>query len=459
MLAMINVAAIGSVKNWPTTAEYGFASIFFLLLATLVFFIPTSLVSAELATAWPKIGGVFVWVKEAFGHRTGFLSIWLLWVENVIWYPTSLSFIAATLAFVFNPELASNRLYILCVSLAIFWTVTLVNMRGMRTSGWISSVGVIAGAFIPGLIIIGLGMLWFFSDRPLQISLDGKSFLPNLSSPKQLVFFTGVMLSLCGMEMSAIHAKDVQNPQRNYPKAILVSVLIILVMSILGILSIAFVLPQKDITLAAGSMQAFENFMDAYNLHFLIPYMGILVFAGAIASLSTWVVGPSRGLLAAAESGDLPPFFRRINSHDMPITLLIVQALVVTILSLMFVLMPTVSAAYWILTVMVAQIYLVMYILMFAAAIKLRYKRPNVFRAYKVPGGNIGIWIISGLGIISSLFALFIGFFPPAQIATGNATFYVGFLVVGMILICLGPSLILVFKKPSWSKPLAHEKR
>ncbi len=77
-LAMINLAAIGSVKNWPVTAEYGFSSIFYLLLATLIFFIPVSLIARRLATGWPMTGGVFVWVKEAFGHRAGFLTIWLL---------------------------------------------------------------------------------------------------------------------------------------------------------------------------------------------------------------------------------------------------------------------------------------------------------------------------------------------------------------------------------------------
>ena len=102
-LVMINLAAIGSIRNWPTIAETGFSSIFFFLLAALVFFLPTALVSAELATGWPKIGGIFVWVREAFGKRLGFLAIWLLWVENVIWYPTILSFIAATVAYTFDP--------------------------------------------------------------------------------------------------------------------------------------------------------------------------------------------------------------------------------------------------------------------------------------------------------------------------------------------------------------------
>jgi amino acid transporter len=214
---MINLAAIGSVKNWPTIAEYGFSSIFYYLLAALIFFIPTALVSAELATGWPKIGGVFVWVKEAFGHRWGFLAIWLLWIENVIWYPTMLSFIAATVAYIFNPELASNKTYLLLSSLSAFWIMTLINLKGMKISGWISSFGMIFGTFLPAAVIIGLGFLWYFSGSPLQIEFNLDSFVPNLSSPEQLVIFTGILLSFCGMEMSAIHARDVQNPQRNYP--------------------------------------------------------------------------------------------------------------------------------------------------------------------------------------------------------------------------------------------------
>jgi len=456
-LAMINIAAIGSVKNWPTTAVLGFSSLFFFLLATIVFFIPTALVSAELATGWPRIGGVFVWVKEAFGHRLGFLAVWLLWIENVIWYPTMLAFISGALAYIISPELVNNKLYYFCIMVAVFWISTLLNFRGMKTSGLISSIGVIAGTFIPGAIIIGLGLGWYFSSEPLQISMSWSTLVPDMASPEQLVLFTGVMLSLCGMEMSAIHAKDVENPQKDYPKAIWISALIILVMTILGVLSVAFVVPEKEISLAAGALQAITLFLNSYHLEYLTSILAVLIIVGAIASLSTWIIGPSRGLLAAAQTGDLPPFFRKLNEHTMPVALLLTQACIVSFLSLLFVFMPTVNAAYWILTVLVAQVYLVMYLLMFAAAIKLRYKRPNVLRSYRVPGGNLGMWIISSLGILSSLFAFIIGFFPPEQITTGNTFFYVAFLVIALIVICLAPSFILCFQKNSWLKRLPHE--
>lgn len=458
-LAMINVAAVSSVRNLPTIAEYGFASLFYFALAAILFFIPVSMVAAELSTGWPKTGGVFVWVKEAFGHRTGFLAVWLLWAENLVYYPALISFIAGTVAYIFDPALSHNTLYVLGFIVILFWATTLANLLGMRASGWISTFGVIAGTIIPGGLIILLGLLWYFMGNPMQISFTLDSLIPSLHSPGELVFFSGVLVSLCGLEMSAVHARDVENPQKNYPKAILLSVILILGLYILGVLAIAAVVPQKEISLVAGSLQAFSVFVNSYGLNWLTPIIAILLAFGAFGTLSTWIAGPSKGLLAAAQNGDLPPLFRKLNHHGMPVALLIGQAIIVTLFSAVFIFMPTVSSAYWILNATLAQLYLIMYVLMFAAAIKLRYKYPHVKRAYKIPGGIAGMWIVGGLGLIGSLATFFIGFFPPAQIATGNTFLYVSFLVLSIILACIAPSVILLFKKRDWEKPLSHEKQ
>jgi len=450
LLTMINVATIGSVKNWPVTAEYGLASVFFFILATLLFFIPTSLVSAELATGWPKTGGVFAWVKEAFGHKTGFLAAWLLWMQNIVWYPTALSFIAATIAYIFNPELAKNNIYTFFTILVVFWVTTLVNFKGMRTSGWISSLGMILGTFLPGLIIILLGCIWYFSGQPTEIAFTWNNLIPDMSSIGQLVLFTGVLISLAGMEMSAVHARDVENPKRDFPKAILFSALIILGLSIPGVLAIAIVVPQKDISLLAGSLQAIAIFFDKYNLRSFVPLMAFLITLGTVASVSTWTVGPIKGLLAAAQSGDLPPLFRKLNKNSMPVPLLILQAIVVSFLSMIFIFLPNLNEAFWMLVAMVSELYLLMYLLMFAAAIRLRYTHAKVERPYKIPGGNLGMWCIAGLGIISSAFTMVIGILPPDHITVTNRSTYVFIMIGGIILFSLGPSIILLFQKKSW---------
>lgn len=453
-LTMINIAAIGSVKNWPLTAEYGLSSISYLILAALIFLLPLALVTAELATTWPQNGGIFIWVKHAFGHRIGFLVIWLFWMLNVIWYPTLLSFIAVTFVYIFNPALVSSNTFLFHFILITFWVATLLNLMGMKVSGWISTLGAICGTFIPGLLIISLGLIWWLTGRPSQISFHAHNLIPNLSSINQLVFFMGILLSLSGIEMSAIHAKDVQNPKKDYPRSILIAGFIIIGFSILGVLSIASVIPQSQINLVAGSMQAFSFFFDTYHLSWLIPFVSLMMVWGAFGSLSSWIAGTSRGLLAAATDGDLPPYFRAVNKKGMPARLLIIQAVLVSILSLFFIYMPSLNRAFWYLSALLTQLYLIVYLILFAAALKLRYTMPHVPRPYRIPGGKLGMGLCWFVGTCSCLFAIFVGFFPPSQFSEADSWVYALSLLGGAVLCCVTPSIILLFQKPHWKTPL-----
>lgn len=452
MLAMIATAAILSLRNLPLTASYGIGSIFFYAVAGLAFFIPTALVAAELATAWPETGGLYAWVTEAFGPEFGFLATWLEWIMNTVWNPTILAFIAATIAYVINPGLIHNRWFMVSIMMIVFWGSTFVNFLGMRASGLISSVGVITGTLIPGALIILFGVAWLVMGQPSQISFAPEHLIPTLKLDN-LTFFAGVILGLAGIEVAAFHASEAKNPQRDYPKAILLATIIILAIFILGTLSIAIVVPKHDISLVAGIMQAMEVFLKALGLGWATKIFGILLALGAIAMMSTWLVGPSQGLLAAARHGGLPPLLRRVNKNHMPVPVLIVQALIGTFLSALFLFMPNVSTSYWMLTDLTAQLTALIYILMFTAAITLRYKKPDAPRPYRIPGGNAGMWIVGGIGILAALFALFIGFVPPAQLATGSVLFYELFLIIGIVVFSVPPFIFHAFKKPGVDSP------
>ena len=452
ILAMINVAAICSIKNWPLTAQYGFSSLFYYLIAALGFFIPSALVSAELASAFPKQGGVYAWVKEAMGHRMGFLAIWLQWMENMAWYPTTISFIAASLAFGFKPELAQSSIYTFITILVVFWGATFLNFRGMKLSGWFSSTAAILGTVIPGVLIIALGIIWISSKNPIEISVSFDSFVPEFKNLHQVALLAGVILGFAGMEMSAAHAKDVANPRKNFPKAIFLSTVVILVLSILGTLAIAFVIPQDQISLVSGSIEALSYFLKSYQLEYLIPLLSILLGIGALGAVVTWIIGPSRGLLAAAMDGDLPPFMHKTNKFNMPVSTLLVQGGFVTFLSLVFLFMPDISGSFWTLVVLSSLIYNIMYILMFISGIILRYKKPDIERPYKIPGKNLGMWIVSGLGCLVSFAVLIVGFFPPDQLILGNLFYYEMFLILGLGILIGIPFIILLFKKPEWNK-------
>lgn len=424
-LAMINVAAVSSVRNWPTIAECGLACVFFFALAAFCFFIPVSLVSAELATGWPCEGGVFAWVKTALGHRLGFLAIWLLWLENVVYYPALLSFIIGTLSYVFCPEYLQNPLFTASMVVGIFWVITACNLLGMKISSGMSTAGVLLGTFVPAVIIITLAALWYFSSRPLAIDLSWHALIPSLHQMDNWVFFAGVLMALGGLEMSAVHAKDVYNPQKNYPKAIFLSAIVIFGLYVLGVLSIVLVVPSQEMSLVAGSLQAFSVFIGAYGLQHFTPIMALLLAIGALGTLSTWIAGPSKGLLAAAQEGDLPKIFARRNARGMPTYLLLAQGVIVSLLAWLFVWMPSINSGYWILNAMAVQLYLLMYMLLFISAVVLRYTHPQVVRAYRVPFGMIGIWCVSIIGFLGCLATFCLGFIPPTSLSIESVTRYV----------------------------------
>jgi glutamate:GABA antiporter len=450
MLSMINIAAICNIANLPFTSQQGFAAIFYYALATLIFFLPVALISAELATGWPQLGGVYVWVREALGEKAGFVAIWLQWVENVIWYPTALSFAAATFAYAFNPALAQNKFYIMTAVLVIFWVITLINLLGMEISAWISSLCVIVGTFIPAALIIFLGIMWLALGNPSQITFSLNTFFPDISSFQNMSVIAAVLLAFGGLEMSAVHASEVQNPQKNYPRAILLSTIIILVIFCFGSLAISVVIPSSQIELASGAIEAIRTFLQNFNVAWAIPIVALLMTFGSLGTISTWTVGPSKGVMATARHGELPPFLQKKNKRNMPISILLIQASIVTLLSLVFILMPSVSSSYRTLFFLSAQLYLIMYGLMFIAGIVLRYKKPKVKRSFKVPGGNFGMWVVGSIGTIGAIFAIIEGLMPPKTLHGKDIIFFECFLIGGIIIFTIIPVIIHSIRKPSW---------
>jgi glutamate:GABA antiporter len=446
MIALMNVAAICNIKNFPLMAEYGLASLFFLIFCSLVFFIPVSLVAAELASGWPD-RGIYTWVREGLSPRFGFMAIWLQWIANVIWYPTILSFIASTFAYLFLPSLADNQSYVITMILVTFWSATLINLLGMHVSGWISSLTALFGTILPIALIILLGGLWILGGHPVQIDLSWNAFIPNFTSFNELVLLSGFFLGLTGMEMSAVHAREVQHPQSTYPRAIFLSALVIIVLSALGSVVIASIVPIQEIDLTAGSMEAFSALFTAFGMKWAVPIIAGIMTFGALGMMSTWIVGPSRGLLAATEHGDLPPIFHKKNARTMPIAIFVIQAFIVSFLSVLFLMMPSVSASYFILVALASSLNMIMYLLMFLAAIRLRVRHPNVRRTYRVPA----LPLVALLGMTGPLFVLLLDFFPPSQLDTGSFIFYEVVLIGGTILFCLIPLIIYATRKPSWN--------
>jgi len=447
-LVMINVIAVDSLRTLPITAKLGLTLVSYYLVAAFAFFIPVALVAAELATAYPNTGGIYVWVREAFGRRAGFITIWLQWIYNVVWYPTMLAFIAATLAYLFSPELANNKFYLLGTIVSLFWLFTILNCFGMKISSIVSIIGASVGTLLPMIGIIILGLLWIWQGKPLEVGYPS-SWFPDFSSLGNLSLFTAVLFGLLGMEMSAVHAEEVKNPQRDYPRALLYSTIIIFATLVLGSLAIVIVVPEDNLSVVSGLIDAYAIFFNSYHLPWMIFVIAGCIIIGGLSGVSAWIIGPTKGLLVSARDGCIPQSFAKVNKHGAPVFILIIQGLIFTVLSCLFILLDSINAAYWILSDLCAQMALLVYVFMFSAAIKLRYSRPDQPRAYKIPGGNWGMWLVAGTGLICSLITIFIGFVPPTQIPIENVVFFEAFLVGGLLLFVMVPWFLAKRNEPA----------
>lgn len=441
-LAMINVIAIDSLRNLPINAEYGLSIVAFYIIGAICFFIPCMLITAELATNMPQTGGSYIWVRKAFGPRMAFMNTWLQWIYNVVWFPTILSFIAASISYLIAPELANNKTYMLSMIIGMFILATAVNCLGMRMASWISSFGALVGTIIPMAIIIVLGACWLSLGRPSAIDFNLNIMLPKVTHFNDLAFLVVILFSLIGIEMSAVHAGDVKQPAKDFPRALWISGSFIIASMIFSSLAVAVILPKASINIVSGLNQAFDQFLSNFGLGAWMPVAILCIIVGGFAGMAAWVLGPTKALMVAANDGCAPKFFAKANRFGSPINVLITQAIIVVALCSVFLMFDSVSASYWVLSDLTAQLALIYYIILFLTALRCRKVLPKKAGAYRIPGGKVGIGLVCLVGIITCVVTITLGFLPPSDVKITNVALYDWSLGLGVVIFTVAPLVL-----------------
>lgn len=456
-MTIMIVTTIVSLRGLSSQAEFGLTSIFYYIFAAVVFLIPFSLVCAELASTFTQSGGLFRWVSEAFGARWGWAAMYLEWQTVVIWFPSVLMFSSVSLAYIFWPEafdarLASNKLYTIIVLLAVYWFSTFNTFRGLKSANKLSTLGGLFGTIIPAAIIILLGIIYVVMGKPIELPLH-QSFWPDFSQFNTIVLAASIFLFYGGMEMQAVHIQQMKNPASEYPKSVFLAALIIILIFVLATLAIGVVVPEKKINLLQSLLVAYRDLWASVGLPWMGNVMALLITFGVIGQVSVIIAGPSTGILAVGKAGYLPRSLQKTNKAGIQTPILYIQAIFVTLLTFVLVLLPSVQSAYQIMSQMATIIYLIMVILIYGACIWLRHTQPNKRRGFKIPGGAFGIWFVTILGIAGAFLALVLSFVPPSQISTGSPEVYIAILAIGVVIFFALPFVVYANRKKSWRDP------
>lgn len=416
LLVLLVVSAIDSIRNLPAAALFGSSLIFFFIFSAVVFLIPTSLIAAELSAAFPTKGGVYHWMTRAFGDKIGMLAIWLQWINTMVWYPTILSFIAGTAAYLIDPSLAANKYYLITFTLSVFWGLTIMSFFGIETSAKVNSLCGLVGTMIPMLLLILLGIVWLCMGNRPAIHFTWDTLFPSFQSGTNWLSLTAIMAAFLGIELAGVHVNDIKDPQRNFPKAMGYSAFFLVFTMLFGSLVIAAILPPDQINLVAGVMQVFQDFFKVFHMDWATPLLAILIVIGSVGGIINWLISPAKGLLHAAEYGFLPEVFMRKNRFGVAHNILLAQAILVSLFCLLFFLVPNVNAFYWFLTGLSTDLYIFMYVLMFLSAIKLYYSYKDRPASYRIPGKAFGMWTTVLLGLFGCFITLVVSFFPPPNL-------------------------------------------
>jgi amino acid transporter len=445
-LALITVGSVGNLGSAPPLSVLGLASVFLYVLPAVVFLLPITLVAAELASGWP--GGVYNWVENGISPPMGLLAIWCQFAQTIFFYPALLAYVADTLAYVIDPSLAGNGIFTAAVIIVLFWGGVLVSSRGVPFVTGLAAGGTMIGTLIPGAIIVALGAAYLLQGHHSAAPMTDRQLLPPWHGLASIVLIVNSFFTYAGIEENAVHVNDLRNPAREYPRAIFVAMGLVLAVLIFPTLVISWVVPAHQISFTAGVMQAFDRLLTYFGVRSALPVIAIALAAGALAGMLTWLDGPSEGLRRIGrERGFLPPYFQKVSGHGIEIRILTAQGAVITLIALLFAFIPSVSHAYWIFVTMATQVYLIMYVLMFIAAVKLRRAQPDHPRGYRAPA----LSLLCLLGVASSVAAFVIGFIPPAQFGLSNPLVYAVLILAGILAIGIAPPLLMHrLRKPGW---------
>jgi amino acid transporter len=378
----------------------------------------------------------------------GFVAIWCQFAQTTFYFPALLAYVASTLAYVFGPSLAHSGLYTTVVIIVLFWSAVLVSARGVLSTGRLASYGIFIGTLIPGLLLVLLAAIYLLQGNSPAAPLNAHHVLPAWHGLTSIVLIVNSFFLYAGVEVNAVHVDELRDAPRQFPKATLLAVVLILLVFILPTLAISVAVPASHLSFTAGVMQAFKSLLDHFGLSVLTPIIAVGLVVASLSGLLDWLTGPSTGLLdIARERGYLPRYFQELNSNGVQLHILVAQGTVITAIGLLYAVVPAVSRAYWVFAALATEVYLIMYVLMFVAAINLRRRQPEHPRGYRAPA----LLAICVVGTLASTVACVVGLLPPSQLGHITAVPYLLALLAATLLVGLLPPLLLhKLRRSNW---------
>ncbi|MCM6798070.1 APC family permease [Levilactobacillus brevis] len=398
----MSVVVIMVVESVAPAAAIGPSQFFWWFFLLILFFIPYGLISSELGTTYAGDGGLYDWVKQAFGPRWGGRLAWLYWINYPIWMASLAVLFVQVGGQIFGLKL-TGWVSIL-IQLLFVWVVVLVGNKPVSESKWIMNLA----AFAKIVTILALGGLGIYvaMTRGVANSFSVHSLLPqmNLSGLSNL---SVIIFNFLGFEVVATMADDMDNPKKQIPQAIIYGGILIAIFYLLGAFGMGAAIPTDKLSASSGLIDSFVLLIG--HMNWFVVLIGIFFLYILVSEMISWALGVNYVADYAGKDHVLPQIFAKEDAKGMPVGTGYLNGIVATILVIAGPLLPD-QNIFWAFFSLNVVALLLSYTLMFPAFWELRRKDPHTERPFHVPGGSVMInlmtWVPEVLLILTIIFSV-----------------------------------------------------
>lgn len=382
-LVLMNISALYGIrwiaKSTSDSFGLGLGAIPCWIIFMFLFFVPQALMCAELSSAYPSDGGLGEWVKIAFGTKYGFIVSWLNWTAKIFWYASFLTFFSINFTYMIGkPALANNKPLVLVMSLLLFWALSFASMKGMKFGKIFTNMGSL-GSTIPTIFLIGMSFLAILvlHKAPSASTYTMATMTPKLNG-NSLVAVSGIIFAYTGAELTANFVSEMDSPQKNFPKAIIISASVVCLLYVVGSIAMTMLMPTSKIFAYTGTLDALIVACKLLG----VPVLFVQIVAAGITlsilgALVLYIAQPVKMLFGQAVDGVFSEKLTKNNEHGIPEKAILLQTIIVTALLAATSLFPGVDVIYNVLVTMTALTSLFPYILLFLAYIKIKREKDD----------------------------------------------------------------------------------
>ena len=384
-VVLMNIVAVISMRWIARGARAGAPSVTLWVLAWAAFFVPLALAVSVLARKYPEQGGVYAWVRRAFGSGHGFICGWCLWVNNLFYFPSLLLFGAANFAAIGGVRwqaMGASRWYSVLFVLAGIWLAAGINIVGLRWGKWLQNAGSL-GVWVPAGLLIGCGAVALSrSGSATAFTVD--AMVPRGDLLETVALWSAMCFAFSGFEITSLIGQEIKTPERTIPRGIFIAGVVTTLVYIAGSASVLVAVPVSSLKELSGITDAVQLVAGRVGLTGLGVLTGSLLTLNTLAGTASWTAGAARVPFAAGLDSAMPRGFARLHPrYRTPHVALIVQSIAASVIFLASVFFTvagrstSIQEAYDILVNLTILIYFVPYLYLFAAQVRLLPDAPR----------------------------------------------------------------------------------